>query len=220
MLSRRKTGAFLSGLIYEDWDEVREGLDRIGFELIGEPFDVAGSQGMLVMNKRPGNSPEAWLIFRGTSLNLSDWWSNVGWPVEWDGPGKIHSGYRRHFSYIRDPIRELAEKIPSPIPLYIAGHSLGGTQATAYASWINSGLPTDHKIMGLYTYGSPKVLNSVGVDAIIFSIDRVVNFLDPAPIHPMIPGLTHTRGKHRINSGGWPIPWRRHSVEQYIRTVR
>jgi len=220
MLSHRKTGSFLSGIIYQNWDIVRSDLKRIGFEMIGEPFDVGGSQGMLVMNKRPGNPLEAWIIFRGTSLNFSDIISNIGFPVEWDGPGKIHSGYRRHFSYVRDPIRAMAEKIPSSIPLNIAGHSLGGTQATAYAAWINSGLPTDHKIMSLYTYGSPKVLNHPGVEKIHCHIERVVNFLDPAPLHPMIPGLTHTRGKVVINSGGWPIPWHRHSIDKYTRTVR
>jgi len=216
MLSCRKTGAFLSGLIYEDWGLVRDGLNRIGFEMIGDPFDVEGAQGMLVMNKRP----EAWIVFQGTKLEWRDIVANIGFPVAWDGPGKIHSGYRKHFALIRDPIREMAEKIPGPIPLYLAGHSLGGTQATAYASWINSGLPTDHKIKALYTYGSPKVLNSVGVAVIKCEIERVVNFLDPAPIHPLIPGLTHTSGKLRINSGGWPIPWRRHAIEQYIKTVR
>ncbi len=220
MLSGLKTGAFLSGLIYEDWDAVREGLERIGFEMVGEPFDVEGSQGMLVMNKRAGNPPEAWIVFQGTKFEWRDIVANIGIPVKWDGPGRIHSGYRKHFALIRDPIRAMAEQIPGPIPLYLAGHSLGGTQATAYAAWINSGLPTDHKVKGLFTYGSPKVLNRAGVNAITCSIERVVNFLDPAPIHPMIPGLTHTTGKRRINSGGWPIPWRRHSIDHYIRTVR
>lgn len=223
MLTCRKTGAFLSGLIYEDWDAVRAGLDRIGFEMLGEPFDIQGSQGMLVMNKRPGNDPEAWIVFRGTEATKivwSDLWSNIGWAIEWEGPGRIHLGYKRHFSYIRSPIREMAEKIPANIPLYITGHSLGGALATAYAAWINSGLPTDHKIRALYTYGSPKVLNAVGVNAIPFPIERIVNLFDFAPFHPMIPGLTHTRGKVLINSGGWPGPVSRHSIDRYIKTVR
>lgn len=224
MITRRKTGAFLSGLVYEDWPKVREGLARIGFELLAEPFDAGGSQAMLVMNKRPGEKPEAWIVFRGTEFTdgfvWSDFWSNIGFPTNWEGPGKIHSGYLRHLQFICQPIRAFAELVPSYIPLNVTGHSLGGSEATGYAAWINSGLPTDHKLAALLTYGAPKVLNREGCGAIKCKIERVMNRWDFAQWHPLIPGLTHPKGKVSINSGGWPIPWRRHSVTQYIWTIR
>ena len=215
MLSPLKTGSFLSNLIYEDWDFVRRELERVHMSMVGDPFDVNDSQGMLTLGKE-----EAWITFRGTGMVWSDIFSNFGFPVEWDGPGQVHSGYKKHFSHIRGLARQMAEQIPASIPLRVAGHSMGGDLATMYAAWINSGLPTDHKLAGLFTYGAPKALNAEAIAAIPCEVKRVTNLLDPAPLWPFIPGLSHPSGQIKINSGGWPIPWMRHASARYMRTVR
>lgn len=215
MLSPLKTGAFLSSLIYEEWNFVRRELEKLHMSMVGEPFDVNGSQGMLSLGMN-----EAWITFRGTGMIWSDIFSNVGFPQKWDGPGLVHSGYSRHFSYIRDQARQMAEQIPTPIPLRVAGHSMGGALATIYAAWINSGRPTDHKLKGLFTYGATKALNKEAIASIPCEVKRVTNFLDPAPLWPFIPGLSHPTEQIKINSGGWPIPWARHGSAKYMRTVR
>lgn len=212
-----KTAALLSGLIYQPWDGVYKGLTSMGLDMIREPFDIEGSQGMLVLGKG-----EAYLVFRGTEasgLKLRDVWSNFGLVQDWVGAGKAHSGYAKHFSYIRKPARTFAEQIPTPIPLYVAGHSLGGVLATLYAAWVSSGGPDDHKIKGLITYGAPKGLNAEGYSTIACRIDRVINRYDFAPHWPPIPRLTHPRvAPVKVNSGGWPGPVSRHSITKYQST--
>lgn len=213
-----KTAAILSGLIYEPWPTVRAGLAAMRLEMVCDPFDIMGSQGMLVLGR-----DAAYMPFRGTEANkakVSDILSNFGWPREWVGKGKAHSGYATHFSYIRHPARAFAERIPTPIPLYATGHSLGGVLAMLYASWVGSGGPDDHKIARLITFGAPRGLDQIGVDAIKCEVWRVKNRYDFAPYWPPVPrSLTHPEPTIPINSGGWIGPVSRHGVDKYRRTV-
>ena len=220
MTTHQKTAATLSRLIYEDWPKVEKGLQAMQMEMVCDPFDVMGSQGMLVLGQL-----RAYLVFRGTEamefslLNPVPWLreirSNFGLPVEWVGNGKAHSGYARHFQYIRLPARKFAEKIPTPIPLIITGHSLGGCLATHYASWIASGGQYDHKIAGLITFGAPKCLNDAALADIACPILRFTNKYDFAPNWQPIPGLTQPKNQVKINSGGWIGPVTRHSASKY-----
>lgn len=220
MMTQTQTAALLSRLIYEPWEKVHQGLRAIQMEMIGDPFDVMGSQGMLVLGHG-----RAYLVFRGTEatefklLNPIPWVremrSNFGLPVEWVGNGKAHNGYVRHFSYIRRDARKMAEKIPTPIPLIIVGHSLGGCLATCYASWIASGRQYDHKIAGLITFGAPKCLNAEALADIACPILRFTNKYDFAPHWQPIPGLTQPKNQVKINSGGWIGPVTRHSATKY-----
>ncbi len=217
MASNFKIAVNLSGLIYEDWPNVKSGLQSMGMDMVCEPFDIEGSQGMLILGQGG-----AYLVFRGTEASkakLRDILSNFGWPREWAGQGKALSGYATHFSYIRDPARSFAERIPTPIPLYVIGHSLGGVLATLYASWVASGNPTDHKLAGLITFGAPKVLDDEGLQSISCPIFRFTNRYDFAPYWPPVPGLAHPKNQVKINSGGWPGPVSRHHVDKYIRMV-
>lgn len=218
MNSTFKTAAMLSGLIYEPWPAVELGLASMNMGLAAEPFDIEGTQGMLVVGITQG----AFLVFRGTEatgLKWRDIWSNFGVPSEWDGIGYAHSGYAKHLSYVRKPARAFAEKIPTPIPLYITGHSLGGVVATLYASWVGSGGPDDHKIKSLITFGAPKGLSLSAIGSINCPVYRFVNKYDFAPHWPFITGLSHPELCVRVNSGGWPGPVSRHSVTKYISTV-
>jgi hypothetical protein len=212
-----KTGAILSGLIYEEWPHVNLGLDTMDMDMVCEPFDIMGSQGMLVLGPT-----HAYLVFRGTEVSrakLRDLISNFGVPRDWIGKGKAHSGYARHFSYIRGPARDFAERIPTPIPLIVTGHSMGGCLATLYASWVASGGIDDHKLAGLITYGAPKCLSDEAIASIACPVFRFTNRYDFAPFWPPIPGFDHPKNQVKINSGGWPGPVSRHSVAKYIRVV-
>ncbi len=212
-----KTGATLSGLIYEEWPKVKQGLSAMQMDMVCDPFDIMGSQGMLVLGQT-----HAYLVFRGTEASKSkirDIISNFGVPAEWVGKGKAHSGYAKHFSYICKSARDFAERIPTPIPLLAVGHSLGGCLATNYASWVASGGPNDHKLAGLITYGAPKCLNAEAIMCIACPVFRFTNRYDFAPYWPPIPGLDHPKNQVKINSGGWPGPVSRHSVSKYRRAV-
>ncbi len=81
----------LSDIAYDDPRTITStrALRELGMELVGEPFDHAGSQGMLVRG-----FDMAAMIFRGTEAknSVSDLLSNVGWPVRWAGAGRAHSG--------------------------------------------------------------------------------------------------------------------------------
>ncbi len=161
-------------------------------------------------------------MFRGTEATkakIRDILSNFGLTRKWVGGGNAHSGYAKHFSYIRKPARNFAERIPTPIPLFVIGHSLGGCLATLYASWVGSGGPDDHKIAGLITFGAPKCLNDEAIANIACPVFRFTNRYDFAPHWPPISGLIHPKNQIKINSGGWPGPISRHSVDKYIRTV-
>lgn len=219
MTSHHKTAATLSRLIYEEWSDVKMGLKAMQMEMVCDPFDVMGSQGMLVLGQN-----RAYLVFRGTEMKF-DWrhpivWgrevrSNFGLPVEWIGNGLAHKGYARHFSYIRLPARKFAEKIPTPIPLIIVGHSLGGCLATNYASWVGCGGEDDHKIAALITFGTPKCLNAIALADIMCPIFRFTNRYDFAPHWQPIPCLVHPNSQIKINSGGWIGPVTRHSAAKY-----
>ncbi len=217
MTTTFRTGAILSGLVYQDWPRVREGLAAMQMSMVCDPFDIGGAQGMLVLGKT-----HAYLPFRGTEASKAKFWdvaANFGWPEEWMGVGKAHSGYAKHFSHIAEAARAFAEQIPTPIPLIIVGHSMGGCLGTNYASWVSSGGLNDHKLAGLYTYGAPKCLNREAIDAIACPVFRFTNLFDFAPHWPPIPGLDHPEDQCPINSGGWPGPVSRHSVSKYMRTV-
>lgn len=224
MTSDFKTAAILSGLIYDEWPQVKFGLSAMNLDMVCEPFDIMGSQGMLVLGPA-----RAYLTFRGTEaskfqlLNPSPWArdvaSNFGVPKKWVGKGKAHSGYAKHFSYIRKPARDFAERIPTPIPLFVIGHSLGADLATLYASWVSSGGPNDHSLAGLITFGAPKCLDKEALANIACPIFRFTNRYDFAPHWPPFIGLDHPKNQIKINSGGWPGPVFRHGVSKYIRTV-
>lgn len=217
MTTTFKTGAILSGLIYEEWSDVKIDLSDLQMEMVDEPFDIGGSQGMIVLGRT-----HAYLVFRGTEANkakIRDIISNFGFPRVWVGNGKVHSGYARHFAYIREPARALAERIPTHTPLIIIGHSMGGCLATMYASWVASGGINDHKLAGVITYGAPKCLNDEAITNIACPVFRFTNRYDFAPYWPPIPGLGHPNNQVKINSGGWPGPVSRHNISRYIRTV-
>jgi triacylglycerol lipase len=209
--------ARLSELAY--YDGVRARLHELGMEFVCPPFDHAGSQGMLVRSR-----DMAALVFRGTEASagsVSDITSNLGVPVRWAGNGRAHSGYARHFSMIRYEARKMAELVPSEIPLYVTGHSMGGCLATLYASWVGSGSPEDHWLHALVTYGAPKALSVRALADMHCKAGarRYTNKYDFAPHWPPVLGLTHPKLRVRVDSGGWPGPVSRHGADRYVEAV-
>ncbi len=209
----------LSDLVYDDprYGDGSRALWTLGMKLVGQPFDHAGSQGMLVCGLGI-----AALVFRGTEAKNSagDLLSNFGLPRSWVGPGRAHSGYAHHFSMIRYKARLRAELVPSDVPLYVTGHSMGGDLATLYAAWVGSGGPEDHALRALVTFGAPKTLSREGCAAIKCEVRRFTNRHDFAPHWPPVPKLTHPRDSQiEVDSNGWPGWVSRHATDKYIEAV-
>jgi len=203
--------ARLSGLVYDDWGKVKTGLGVLGFVLVDEPWDHGDTQGMLVRNKLYSA-----IVFRGTEatkLRLRDIFSNFGHPSAWAGVGLAHSGYENAFGMVRYDARKLAERVSNDLPLYVTGHSMGGALASLYASWAG------HRLAGLVSFGSPRAMNREACDAISCPVYRYENRHDFAPHYPPSFMLTHPGEAIKLDSGGWPGPVSRHSINRYIEAL-
>ncbi len=208
--------AWLSNLVYADWVTIYETLERNGFYL-EDMYNNQDTQGMLVYG--PGVEWAATVI-RGTETGRMvsrDIASNFGSPVAWEGPGKVHSGYHHALGMIIEPALAMAEKVSSEVPLYVTGHSMGGSLATAFAAWYAHRYP-HYNLAGLVTFGAPKAVDHVAADAIRARVYRYIMPGDFAPSWPLSRSLVHPgkRGPIRLRAENWwPGPVTRHSAAGY-----
>lgn len=232
--------AWLSNLVYEDWDEVRTQLTSAYYELL-RTFDCRGSEAMLV---RTPLTKMYVIVFRGTefsSLKFSDIFHNFGRPVPWMGAGKVHSGYYTHFAEVYLEVRMFAEAAIPEHPLWVTGHSLGGALAGMYASWVGglsqtpdglymgaAGANKGHRLAGLATFGAPLCMDAEAGSTIrLLSNENNWRFVVPydfAPSWP--PSFAAAGGRHvgrRIKlkpQHWWPGPVSRHSASGYVWSTR
>lgn len=202
------TACKLASLIYQDWPECQDGVAGLGYPNF-QKWDHADTQAMLVWN-----GDEAALVFRGTEASKARWrdlWSNLGYPVVWAGPGRVHSGYLHAFNRIGFDAINAASRLE--VPVHYGGHSMGGCVATLGAAF-KPGIPTC-----LWTFGAPKALDRVAAAAITCEVRRYTNRFGFGPHWPpsaMLNGLGHPAAPPiRIDSGGWPRPVTRHDIDRY-----
>ncbi len=153
------------------------GLREIAF------FDKAGVRGALIHTADTNNEPFAVLVFRGTH-NPQDWLKNLDTaPVAWNGPGRIHKGFRDAFEAVWPDIFPLISTLTCPV--VYTGHSLGAALATLAAVY----LPPH----SLYTFGSPMVGDSSFAATLTgASVFRLVNNTDIVPqLPPPMLGFAH-----------------------------
>jgi len=133
------------------------------------------AQASLLLSK---DESYAILLYRGTS-KLQDWLANLNAPaVRWWGKGMVHKGFMEAFVKIWEQVAPVLADVS--VPVFFAGHSLGGALATLTAS-----LRAPH---ALYTFGSPRVGNRVFAQSLQHvTVHRLVNGLDVVPTLP-IPG--------------------------------
>jgi pimeloyl-ACP methyl ester carboxylesterase len=91
------------------------------------------------------------IAFRGTQVDrLHDMVSDARfWPVRWDGPGRVHLGFRNAFYALRAQVDAWLASQPGRTGLVVTGHSLGAATATMMAA--------AHSDSILVTFGSPRV---------------------------------------------------------------
>lgn len=151
----------------------------------------------------------AFLVFRGTSIVPTDLLSNLSrpWGIFWAGPGRIHVGYAKALYQVARSARHFADDVASEIPLFAAGHSMGGALATLYSIWC------DHRLAGLVTFGAPKPATRRALALRRCPAWRYVTAFDFAPFWPPLV-FSHPCRATRLASAA-PI-LERHFAASYI----
>lgn len=151
-------------------------------------YDRRGTQALIA------KGPAATLVaFRGTEPTLlEDWLADLSFL---QGPDphfdnlEVHGGFRNALDMIWDTGvsgSSLASGIPTNIPVWFTGHSLGGALATlAAARWARSHMDMTG---GVYTFGSPRVGSKAfaqAYDQLLYQ--RTFRFVHDADIVPRFP---------------------------------
>jgi len=139
-------------------------------------FNRAATQAALVH----GNG-FAVLAFRGT-LGLRGWLADFDFPpVDWEGEGKVHKGFKGQLDVVWEEVP--TELNSMDVAVFYTGHSLGAALATLAAArrFLEGGTPP----AALYSFGSPRV-GTMGFNAFPsgFLHCRVVNDRDIVPTVP------------------------------------
>jgi triacylglycerol lipase len=128
------------------------------------------------------------LAFRGTQ-SISNWKTDFHtWlihPPSTDPQLRVHQGFYNAFERLSDGargIKKAMEELHSSsgnVPVYITGHSLGGALAQIAAAVLGS-----DQIAACYTFGSPRVGNSIFDLWVKPPSYRVINYADIVPQVP------------------------------------
>lgn len=137
------------------------------------------------------------IAFRGTQVDrLMDLISDARfWPVRWDGPGRVHLGFRNAFYGVRAQIDDWLAKQPGRTGLVVTGHSLGAAIATLMAA--------SHPNSILVTFGSPRVGGKAFVTAFEGrDVRRYVDCTDAVTRVPPPVFYRHILDPHYVDHAG------------------
>ncbi|MEZ4861427.1 MAG: lipase family protein [Caldilineaceae bacterium] len=150
---------------------VRETLTNWGLDGADETIFFNSRE---IQGKRPGtqgiiafHNQTAFVVFRSTEKKFNDWMTdfNVRQVTSPCGKGKIHAGFLDAFNAVvpdkGEPLSDFEKvinQLRSMKAVWLIGHSLGGALAAVATSCI---LQTDINVAGLYTFGAPRVGDSV-----------------------------------------------------------
>jgi len=180
---------------------------------------VAGTQALLVQGGAWGA-----LVFRGTQVGsgslgetITDLTANARvCPREWAGPGRAHAGYATALARVHEPALETARRLAQAVPIYVAGHSLGGALATLYAARV--AVAQAHQIAGLVTLGAPAPATPAAYSQLRARVPvrRYVLRGDWAPAWP--PGYAHPAPASRLTPPD-DVALAGHGVGGYVAAV-
>ncbi|HVR38118.1 MAG TPA: lipase family protein [Thermoanaerobaculia bacterium] len=141
------------------------------------------------------------IVFRGTEPTRlhEDFIINASFKlVLWNGPGRVHMGFRDAFESMW---LQISGKPSSRLPLFITGHSLGGALASlATIRAAAAKLP----VVATYTFGAPRAGDDTLVAALASTpLYRVVNDRDfAAHLPPFLLGYRHSNRLAKIDHSG------------------
>jgi len=183
-------------------------LSYAGIDVIQNAMNALGYPGFRAFSgpKFDGQAFVAWqsthaiLIFRGTEpTSYQDLLTDSRFKlVNWNGVGRVHLGFRDAFEELHSD-QGLAAFLASlgDIPVFIAGHSMGGALATLAASRYPSS-------RAIYSFGAPRAGDRSFVQSVRIPSFRVVNRTDlVVDVPPYIRGVTsfdHSGELVQINS--------------------
>ena len=189
--------ASMSQLVYEKFEQggrdeelLLEKLKGGGFKWIrGFHSRETDTQAFLVIKE---DRSYAVLAFRGTEVTkLRDIQTDATAAMVADIEGRVHGGFLQAYTSVEADIEKEVSKLLD-VPLYVAGHSLGGALATLATQRLEQNHVFRDQIAACYTFGSPRVGNAEFDKELKSVVYRVVNTTDIVTVVPLLSmGYTH-----------------------------
>jgi hypothetical protein len=153
------------------------------------------------------------LAFRGTS-STKNWDTNFNvalvHPENTDPQLRVHKGFYQAFVRlnegtlgIKDKLDAIKQATNGEVPIYIAGHSLGGALAQIAGAVLGS-----DQVAACYTYGSPRVGNFYFDLWVKVPSYRVMNYADIVPQVPLPIVYRHSGDPRYMPDHPTPSPYR------------
>ena len=159
-------------MAYNDEETIKECCEPAGWKIHFMESVKTNGDGMDVQLFVAEGTDDCHVFFRGTEIHdtskpwwnfkavLRDWWQNFKVTrASWYGT-EAHKGFVQEYFSIRERLQDLLVEINKPVT--IAGHSKGGALATLCA---NDLLTINVDILGVYTFGSPRVFSPAAAAA-------------------------------------------------------
>jgi len=145
------------------------------------------------------------ISFAGTDpLSLANWLTDLN---AFRSADHLHQGFSDAAAVVRDDLFAALEKVPSELPIYFTGHSLGGALAVITASSLQAAYPT--RRLEAFTFGQPRT----GANSFVVQYNQTLGpstyrFVHGDDIVPTVPrpqeGYAHVgrliwcRARHRF----------------------
>ena len=116
-------------------------------------------------------------------------------------PGLVHQGFAAAVDALWPQLQTAIASLPRTLPVWIAGHSLGGAMATLASVRLAA---QGFQVKAVYTFGSPRVGDNVFHDAYQFNACnyRFVNYDDIVPHLPLRLAFKHVGTPELLNGDG------------------